>query len=71
MSNNYSKCGSCGQPSSALSRFIEPTNNCTECGGEMVGDGYTMVLHCENADEKNYEFHEPDAGPIYCNFEDK
>ena len=45
--------------------------NCKDCGGEMIGDGYTMVYHCEYTDEHEYEFHEPDAGPIYCGFVDK
>jgi len=42
---------------------------CINCGGEMIGDGYTSVDHCENADDQLYEFHEPDAGPVYCEFE--
>lgn len=37
----------------------------------MVGDGYTAVAHCENADESAYEFHEPDAGPVYCGYSDE
>lgn len=37
---------------------------CTNCGGEMIGDGYTMVLHCENVDMPIDV--EPDADPIYC-----
>lgn len=40
--------------------------NCTNCGGTMVGDGYTAILHCENAAENRYQFHEPDANPVYC-----
>lgn len=39
---------------------------CTRCNGTMEGDGYTSVLRCENACEADYEFHEPDAGPVYC-----
>lgn len=34
----------------------------------MIGDGYTSVMHCENADEADYEFHEPDAEPVLCDF---
>lgn len=36
---------------------------CKVCGGEMVGDGYTTVISCENADATGYE---PDAEPVYC-----
>lgn len=45
-------------------------NQCSKCGGEMIGDGYTSVFHCENADESTYEFHEPDADPVECLFEE-
>lgn len=45
--------------------------NCIKCGGDMVGDGYTLVDHCEYADEADYEFHEPDAGPVYCKYVDE
>lgn len=34
----------------------------------MIGDGYTSVIRCEYADENDYQYHEPDAGPIYCGF---
>lgn len=44
---------------------------CIKCGGDMVGDGYTSVMHCEYADETTYEFHEPDASPVYCNYEEE
>ena len=43
---------------------------CIKCGGDMIGDGYTSVIHCENADEVDYEFHEADAGPVYCDYID-
>ena len=46
-------------------------HQCPKCGGSMIGDGYTTVLHCENADKSKYEFCEPDAGPIYCDFVDE
>ena len=36
---------------------------CQVCGGDMEGDGYTVVIHCENTDAVGYE---PDAEPIYC-----
>ena len=43
--------------------------SCIKCGGDMIGDDYTMVLHCENVDD--IEGYEPDAGPIYCDFEEE
>ena len=38
---------------------------CVNCGGEMIGDGYTMPLHCETLDIIG-EGYEPDCNPIYC-----
>jgi len=40
--------------------------NCAKCGGTMVGDGYTMVRHCENVEDITGM--EADSGPIYCNY---
>jgi len=43
---------------------------CPACGGDLIGDGHTMVVHCENADLPLDI--EPDADPIFCdpeNFE--
>lgn len=34
----------------------------------MVGDGYTMPLHCETIDCPL--FVEPDSGPYYCDYQD-
>tara|TARA_R110000765_G_scaffold7963_2_gene25960 strand:- start:2989 stop:3228 length:240 start_codon:yes stop_codon:yes gene_type:complete len=39
-------------------------NNCNNCGGDMVGDGYTMSLHCEFTDLPLDR--EADAEPLYC-----
>jgi hypothetical protein len=39
---------------------------CPRCGGEIFGDGYRSVLHCENAEPESYEFHEPDAAKVLC-----
>lgn len=36
---------------------------CETCGGDLIGDGYTVVLHCPDADA---EYFEPDAAPVYC-----
>lgn len=43
---------------------------CIKCGGEMIGDGYTMVLHCEFAEPESYEYHECDSNPVFCEFEE-
>jgi len=32
----------------------------------MIGDGFTLVRHCENVNDLQDK--EPDAGPIYCDF---
>jgi len=37
---------------------------CPICGGELIGDGYTSVIHCENVDPPMDI--EPDADPLYC-----
>ena len=34
----------------------------------MIGDGYTVVLHCEYADDESYIYVECDGGPIYCDY---
>ena len=38
--------------------------SCKNCGGDMVGDGYTAVRHCEYVDPDPWL--EPDADPVYC-----
>lgn len=43
---------------------------CKNCGGDMSGDGYSEVRHCENLDLIG-EGYEPDAGPIFCDHEDE
>lgn len=41
---------------------------CPKCGGNLIGDGYTRVIHCEFVDvDRDVE---PDAEPVYCDFED-
>jgi len=40
---------------------------CPHCGGDLIGDGYTTVVHCELADENEVACAEPDANPIWCN----
>jgi hypothetical protein len=45
--------------------------SCPKCGGDIIGDGYTSVMHCEYAEDSEYEYHEPDANPVWCNFEEE
>lgn len=45
--------------------------SCPNCGGDVHGDGYTSVMHCEYADESEYEYAAPDEGPFYCDFEEE
>lgn len=40
---------------------------CIKCGSAMVGDGFTLVRHCEFV-EDDVSDHTPDSGPIYCNY---
>lgn len=39
---------------------------CSHCDGATLGDGYTSVVHCENALLEDYWDLEPDADPVYC-----
>jgi uncharacterized protein (DUF983 family) len=39
---------------------------CPNCGGTLIGDGYTMVVHCENVDLDLENQPEPDSSPVYC-----
>lgn len=48
---------------------IEYCSSCVDCGGEMIGDGYTVVEHCESAEDDTYWYNAPDDGPVYCGFE--
>lgn len=45
--------------------------SCPRCGGALIGDGYSSVIHCEFADDDQLNSVEPDANPIYCNYEDE
>lgn len=42
-----------------------PNYSCPNCGGNLVGDGYTVVQHCENVDITGMGI-EADADTIYC-----
>jgi len=39
---------------------------CPDCGGTLIGDGYTTVVHCENAEPSKYWDLEADASPVFC-----
>lgn len=43
---------------------VPPTTYCPNCGGKLLGDGVTMVRHCENADVPLDV--EPDSDVIFC-----
>lgn len=43
---------------------VQALSGCPYCGGNIEGDGYTIVLHCENADLPLDV--EPDAEPVLC-----
>jgi len=45
---------------------MDRSHVCPVCGGTMVGDGHTQVLHCENVDDPELDYMEPDAPPVYC-----
>lgn len=43
--------------------------SCKDCGGTMIGDGYTLVEYCEFVGEDvDTSYMAPDEGPIYCGF---
>lgn len=43
---------------------LSGTDTCPNCGGTMVGDGYTLARHCEHIEAP--EGAEPDSGPWHC-----
>lgn len=44
------------------------SDQCPNCGGAMIGDGYTSVRHCENAEDLDASA-EADSGPIHCSIQ--
>ena len=44
--------------------------SCPRCGGSLIGDGYSLVIHCENAEDDRVWEAEPDAPVIYCESEE-
>jgi len=49
-----------------MEHYIGCVNSCTNCGGDIIGDGFTSAMHCENAEDDTYEFNEPDANVVEC-----
>lgn len=39
---------------------------CKDCGEKMEGDGYSVPVHCPNADYLDWYDKEPDAVPTLC-----
>lgn len=39
---------------------------CKDCGEGMEGDGFSVVIHCPNADFLFWYDKEPDAAPVHC-----
>lgn len=39
---------------------------CKDCGEIMEGDGFSVVVHCPNADFLFWYDKEPDAAPVQC-----
>ena len=39
---------------------------CRNCGGDMMGDGYSTIVHCESVDRMELAFMGVDEGPVYC-----
>lgn len=44
---------------------LEPSS-CDVCGGNIVGDGYTIVFHCENVELDLFNLPEPDSNIVCC-----
>lgn len=48
-----------------LNKKLQPYRPiCRDCGGNIVGDGYTSVMRCENYDGDTDVA--PDSGPLHC-----
>ena len=46
-------------------------NQCPNCGGVLLGDGYTSTVQCEYATSLEIDFMAPDEGPVYCDVEEE
>lgn len=40
-------------------------HTCPDCGGSLLGDGFTEVIHCERVSISNLNV-EPDSDPVFC-----
>ena len=45
-------------------------HSCPNCGGDLLGDGYTKVIHCENA-HGDALLVAPDSNIVFCNHQDE
>ena len=52
-------------PHSPASEPTTTDQTCPHCGGSMLGDGCTTVMHCERIDITSV-CAEPDSAPIFC-----
>ncbi len=43
---------------------------CDKCNGDLIGDGYNSVIHCEYADDDKVQFCAGDEGPVLCDYEE-
>ena len=39
---------------------------CKNCGEDMLGDGFTRILHCPNSEDPELEYDAPDGNPYHC-----
>lgn len=54
-----------------MSSFTYFSNNCPDCGENLIGDGYSSHIHCPNVEFDDHDCYEADANPVYCGFEDE
>ena len=48
-------------------RIMSEDLTCKNCGGDMVGDGYTVQVHCETVDLIGHpKACAPDGEHVYC-----
>jgi hypothetical protein len=46
---------------------MSANGHCKHCNGDMIGDGFTMPMQCEDFREHPDLCPEADSGPWYCN----
>ena len=47
------------------------TGCCPTCGETLSGDGYTVPIHCPNANDELWWYSEGDGGPWFCEGEEE